>query len=208
MPEPVASSTTAASGVTGVPAPGASGSPPPPGRGRLVLPRADGRTVTAIFVGGALGTLARAALGDRASRPIVLARGYALPAWTTPDTTVLCSSYSGNTEETLAVYEDLAKDYPQCAWAHNSAAWLSACCRRDLEKGVTHARKAVELAPTSAAHHDTLAEVLFQLGRKDEAVAAQKKAIELDPKRTYFGRQLKRIEAGDPKAERPRDDEE
>jgi glucose/mannose-6-phosphate isomerase len=53
-------------------------------------------------IGGALG---RAALGDRASRPIVLARGYALPAWTTPETTVLCSSYSGNTEETLAIYE-------------------------------------------------------------------------------------------------------
>ena len=51
------------------------------------------------------GALARAALGDRASRPIVLARGYALPAWTTPDTTVLCTSYSGNTEETLGVYE-------------------------------------------------------------------------------------------------------
>jgi glucose/mannose-6-phosphate isomerase len=51
------------------------------------------------------GSLARAALGDRASRPIVLARGYALPAWTTPDTTVLCASYSGNTEETLAVFE-------------------------------------------------------------------------------------------------------
>ncbi len=51
------------------------------------------------------GALARAALGDRASRPIVLARGYALPAWTTPDTTVLCASYSGNTEETLAAYE-------------------------------------------------------------------------------------------------------
>ena len=51
------------------------------------------------------GALARAALGDRASRPIALARDYALPAWTTPDTTVLCSSYSGDTEETLAVYE-------------------------------------------------------------------------------------------------------
>ena len=54
------------------------------------------------------GGLARAVLGDRASRPIVLARGYALPAWTTPDTTVLCASYSGNTEETLAVFEAAA----------------------------------------------------------------------------------------------------
>jgi glucose/mannose-6-phosphate isomerase len=51
------------------------------------------------------GALARAALGDRASRPITLARDYALPAWTTPDTTVLCASYSGDTEETLAAYE-------------------------------------------------------------------------------------------------------
>jgi len=51
------------------------------------------------------GSLARAVLGDRASRPIMLARGYELPSWTTPDTMVLCASYSGNTEETLAVYE-------------------------------------------------------------------------------------------------------
>jgi glucose/mannose-6-phosphate isomerase len=65
-----------------------------------------GGLVVAGMGGSAIGgALARAVLGDRASRPIVLARGYALPAWTTPDTTVLCSSYSGNTEETLAVYD-------------------------------------------------------------------------------------------------------
>jgi glucose/mannose-6-phosphate isomerase len=51
------------------------------------------------------GRLARAALGDRASRPILSARAYGLPPWTTPDATVLCASYSGNTEETLACYE-------------------------------------------------------------------------------------------------------
>jgi glucose/mannose-6-phosphate isomerase len=51
------------------------------------------------------GSLARAALGDRASRPIVIARGYGLPPWTAPESAVLCSSYSGNTEETLAAYE-------------------------------------------------------------------------------------------------------
>jgi glucose/mannose-6-phosphate isomerase len=65
-----------------------------------------GGLVVAGMGGSAIGgALARETLGDRASRPIVLARGYALPAWTTPDTTVLCVSYSGNTEETLAVYE-------------------------------------------------------------------------------------------------------
>jgi len=67
---------------------------------------ARGGLVVAAMGGSAVGgTLARAVLGDRASRPIVLARGYALPAWTTPDTTVLCASYSGNTEETLAAFE-------------------------------------------------------------------------------------------------------
>ena len=45
------------------------------------------------------------ALGDHASRPIFVTRAYGLPPWTTPDTTVLCASYSGNTEETLACYE-------------------------------------------------------------------------------------------------------
>ncbi len=65
-----------------------------------------GGLVVAGMGGSAVGgALARAALGDRASRPITLARDYALPAWTTPDTTVLCSSYSGDTEETLAAYE-------------------------------------------------------------------------------------------------------
>src|SRR5947209_15405350 len=67
---------------------------------------APGGLIVAGMGGSAIGgALARAALGDRASRPVVLARGYALPAWTTPDATVLCASYSGNTEETLALYE-------------------------------------------------------------------------------------------------------
>jgi glucose/mannose-6-phosphate isomerase len=65
-----------------------------------------GGLVVAGMGGSAIGgALARAALGDTASRPIVSARAYGLPAWTTPDTTVLCASYSGDTEETLAAYE-------------------------------------------------------------------------------------------------------
>jgi glucose/mannose-6-phosphate isomerase len=51
------------------------------------------------------GDLAAAALGDRLTRPLVTVRGYELPSWATPEWTVLCSSYSGNTEETLACFE-------------------------------------------------------------------------------------------------------
>jgi fluoride exporter len=56
VPEPAAAS---AFSVSDAPPPS-----PPAGRGRLVPPRADGRTVAAVFAGGALGTLARAALAE------------------------------------------------------------------------------------------------------------------------------------------------
>jgi glucose/mannose-6-phosphate isomerase len=51
------------------------------------------------------GDLAAAALGDRATRQITTVRGYALESWTGPDSLVLCASYSGHTEETLACFE-------------------------------------------------------------------------------------------------------
>ncbi len=67
---------------------------------------APGGLVVAGMGGSAIGgELALAVLGDRASRPIVVARDYALPPWITPDATVLCCSYSGDTEETLAAFE-------------------------------------------------------------------------------------------------------
>jgi glucose/mannose-6-phosphate isomerase len=50
------------------------------------------------------GDLAAAALGNRLTRPLVAVRGYELPSWATPEWTVLCSSYSGQTEETLACF--------------------------------------------------------------------------------------------------------
>lgn len=50
------------------------------------------------------GDLAAAALGDRLTRPLLTVRGYELPSWATPEWTVLCSSYSGDTEETLACF--------------------------------------------------------------------------------------------------------
>jgi glucose/mannose-6-phosphate isomerase len=51
------------------------------------------------------GDLAVAALGDRATRPIATVRGYGLESWTPPDSLVLCASYSGDTEETLACFD-------------------------------------------------------------------------------------------------------
>lgn len=56
--------------------------------------------------GSAIGAdLAAAAIGDRALRPLRTVRDYALPSWLGSDTLVLCASYSGDTEETLACFE-------------------------------------------------------------------------------------------------------
>jgi glucose/mannose-6-phosphate isomerase len=70
------------------------------------LERADSAGLMVCGMGGSAigGDLAAAALGDLLTGPLLTVRGYALPSWATPEWTVLCSSYSGNTEETLACF--------------------------------------------------------------------------------------------------------
>jgi len=104
--------------------------------------------------------------------------------------------------------QKVGDDYPNCAWAHNSAAWLSACCKSDLIWGLNQAEMAVKLDGKSAAHLDTLAEVLFQLKRQKEAVEAQTKAVALEPTKIYYKKQLKRIQNGDPSVERPEENDD
>lgn len=71
------------------------------------LDEADSAGLMVCGMGGSAigGDLAASAIGDRLCRPMVSIRGYELPSWATPEWTVLCSSYSGNTEETLACFE-------------------------------------------------------------------------------------------------------
>jgi glucose/mannose-6-phosphate isomerase len=72
--------------------------------GLAPLQARDGLIVAGMGGSGIGGRLARAAIGARAQRPLTVVGGYALPAWVGPDTVVLCSSYSGRTEETLSCY--------------------------------------------------------------------------------------------------------
>ncbi|HET9736830.1 MAG TPA: bifunctional phosphoglucose/phosphomannose isomerase [Solirubrobacteraceae bacterium] len=67
---------------------------------------AGGVVVAGMGGSAAGGRLALAALGPRLRRPFAIADGYALPGWVGADTLVLCSSYSGATEETLSAYDD------------------------------------------------------------------------------------------------------
>jgi glucose/mannose-6-phosphate isomerase len=66
--------------------------------------QASGLVVCGMGGSGIGGSLAAAALGDRLSKPLLVVRDYELAPWTPPDHAVLCMSYSGNTEETLACF--------------------------------------------------------------------------------------------------------
>lgn len=73
---------------------------------RLVRIHAPRGIVVCGMGGSAIGgDLAQAAMGDHLSRPLTVVRGYGLPAWATQERLVLLSSYSGDTEETLACFE-------------------------------------------------------------------------------------------------------
>ena len=71
-----------------------------------VLDSADVSGLIVCGMGGSAigGVLARAAMGDSLNKPMLVYRDYELPSWTAPDRAVLCSSYSGDTEETLAAF--------------------------------------------------------------------------------------------------------
>lgn len=66
---------------------------------------ASGLVVCGMGGSGVGGALARAAFGDRLQKPLLVVRDYELAPWTPLDHAVLCSSYSGNTEETLACFD-------------------------------------------------------------------------------------------------------
>jgi glucose/mannose-6-phosphate isomerase len=67
-------------------------------------PRPGGLVVAGMGGSAIGGDLAAAAIGDRATAQVRTRRGYGLEPWARPDALVLCASYSGDTEETLATY--------------------------------------------------------------------------------------------------------
>ena len=70
------------------------------------LQRSDSTGLLVCGMGGSAigGDLAAAAIGERLTGPLLTVRGYGLPSWAGADWTVFCSSYSGETEETLACF--------------------------------------------------------------------------------------------------------
>jgi len=73
----------------------------------LELPWEAPRSVAVLGMGGSAiaGDLVKAIWADRISVPVQVLRDYQLPAWVGPETLVIASSKSGDTEETLSQLE-------------------------------------------------------------------------------------------------------
>ncbi len=80
----------------------------------------------------------------------------------------------------------------------NSYSWFLATHGQSLEKALALAQEATRLEPASAAILDTLAECFHRLGRKEEEIATEKKAIALasPEERKSFEARLKTFETG------------
>lgn len=71
----------------------------------------DSKELLIVGMGGSAigGDLLSALLREKISRPILVNRTYTIPTWVSRKTWVIASSYSGNTEETLAASKEAVK---------------------------------------------------------------------------------------------------
>ncbi len=116
--------------------------------------RLDGTTPRAmLFVGmggsAIAGDMLQALGHERVSWPMCVLRGYTVPAWVGPDTLVVASSYSGETEETLAAF-DAARARGARALVVTSGGELG---RRAVRDNVPWIRVPLGLPPRAALAH-------------------------------------------------------
>ena len=78
----------------------------------------------------------------------------------------------------------------------NALAWYCATADMYLEESLQAAERAVELEPRDAGTIDTLAEVLFRMGRAKEAIETIDRAIAIDPDDDYLKQQREKFKTG------------
>ena len=74
----------------------------------------------------------------------------------------------------------------------NNVAWVAAMNERRVEEARELVQRAVDLEPESAIYRDTLAEVLFQLGRKKEALQIEQASVIDDPGQWHLHQQIEK----------------
>lgn len=90
--------------------------------------------------------------------------------------------------------QELIDEFPQYASNYNQWAWLVANTEGDYARAVEYSKKSLELAPDEPSFLDTLGRCEYAAGHLEEAVKAQRKAVELAPQYEVMKRQLAQFE--------------
>ena len=97
----------------------------------------------------------------------------------------------------LKYYEKLIEYFPANPTALNSYAWRMSELEINLEKALMKAQQAVELSsenPQSQSNIlDTEAEILWKLGKVEDAIIIINRAIKINPEYEYFNEQKEKF---------------
>jgi len=91
-------------------------------------------------------------------------------------------------------YETLLEIEPNDAQNLNQYAWLVANTEGDFDRAVAASLKSLEKRPEAGGYYDTLAHCYFAKKDYDNAVKAQRRALELDPHTQTIRRALAKFE--------------
>lgn len=86
------------------------------------------------------------------------------------------------------------EQHPRLAGAYNDLAWIYAEENIHLEKALSLIDQALALEPKNYSFLDTKAEVLFKMGRFDEAVVIAENLVDNYPANAYSRQQLKKFQ--------------
>lgn len=88
------------------------------------------------------------------------------------------------------LYSDSAQQFPESAAQANNAAWVAALTVKRLDEALALAERAVKLAPENPSYADTMAEVHFARGDREQALTWARKAVDLDPESKVYNERL------------------
>jgi tetratricopeptide (TPR) repeat protein len=84
-------------------------------------------------------------------------------------------------DDAIAIYERLARFYPRDAFTHRESIAATLREKGDLDGAVRVLRKNVDDWPKFSSFARTLGDYVYEAGRKDEALAWYRRALEVDP---------------------------
>lgn len=95
--------------------------------------------------------------------------------------------------ETWQLMETLMRNYPGSDNTRNTAAWFAARARLKLDAAKSILEVALAANPRQAAYLDTMAELHFAMGRRDQALDWSRRAVNFAPDDSQLRRQQERF---------------